>query len=307
LSLPGYRMQYAKNGKNFGWKMLAQLPKMRNAIHREHRWLKSIVKTHRPDGIISDNRFGLYHPDIPSVIMTHQLRIMAPFGGIAEDLLQKINYRYIEKFDRAWIVDFKDPAGNLAGKLSHPNQLPSLPLTYLGSLSRFENRKNQKINLKYDLLVLISGPEPQRSKLERLIREQLYHTALQVLIVCGQPNKPREEQLTKNIKLTSHLSAAGLETALLQSKLVLCRPGYTTIMDLVALQKKALFIPTPGQTEQEYLAASLQQKGYFPIFPQKGFDLNVALKTISSFPFFQPSLPKMTQFKEVIKTFLTKL
>ncbi len=304
LLLPGYHMRYSKNGKTFGLKMLTQLPRLQRAILREHQWLQETVPTLQPDAIISDNRYGLYHPQVPSVIMTHQLRIAAPFPGKPEDWLQKVNYRLLGKFSACWIVDFEGE-DNLAGELSHPALLPPVPVQYLGALSRFEKKDGRPPEL--DLLVLISGPEPQRSKFEQLIRRQITPLPIRALLLSGQPDKPKAELLAPNIKMVNHLSTAQLEDALLKSRLVVCRPGYTTVMDLVKLQKKAILIPTPGQTEQEYLAAYLQRKSHCLTYAQKDFALSASLEKAKTFAFKPVGLPEMDQYKKVVKAFLAGL
>ena len=44
-------------------------------------------------------------------------------------------------------------------------------------------------------------------------------------------------------------------------------------MDLAKLGKKAFFIPTPGQYEQEYLAKKLKKQGLVPFAKQESFKL----------------------------------
>ncbi len=304
LSLPGYRMSYPRYGKNFGLKMLVQLPKMKRAVRREHRWLEKIIGIHKPDGVISDNRLGLYDSGIPSVIMTHQLRIPSPFPGKPENWLQSVNYHYLKNFDACWVVDFEG-AKNLAGKMSHPRVLPPLPVRYLGALSRFE--KIKVYEKEYDLLVLISGPEPQRTNFEMLVRKQIKQLPVKAIVVCGQPDKPRAEQLSSTVKLVHHMDAKTLEPILQRSRIVLSRSGYTTVMDMIKLQKKAVFVPTPGQTEQEYLAESLQEKGYFLSYLQKDFRLKEALEAAAGFPFHKPGLPRMDSYRKVVKEFVNGL
>lgn len=304
LLLHGYRMKYAKSDKGFGLKMLAQLPRIQKAIRRENIWLREIVQNHRPDAVISDNRYGLHHPEVPSVIMTHQLRIIAPYHGRPEDWLQKVNYRLLKKFRECWVVDFEGE-NNLAGSLSHPSRLPSLPLKYIGALSRFEKKEEQQPEL--DLLVLISGPEPQRSIFEQLIRSQIAGLPIRGLVLCGRPGKSQEEWLSQNIRLVSHLPSEALEKALLKSRLVVGRSGYSTIMDLIKMQKKAILIPTPGQTEQEYLATALQKKGYFLRYPQKDFKLKEALDAAAKTTFKKPGVMETDLYKKVIREFLSRL
>ncbi|WP_298737190.1 glycosyltransferase [uncultured Chitinophaga sp.] len=301
LPLPGYRIQYAQKGKFFGWKIIQQIPQILRAMRYERQWLQKTVETHGIQAVISDNRFGLYHPRIPCVFISHQLLIKTPFGGFTERLLQRINYRYIRKYSACWVPDFAGD-NNLSGVLAHPGKLPP-HTTYLGCLSRFSFREDVK--KQYDLLVLISGPEPQRSQLEKLVLEQVKALPLRTLIVSGKPGTPLREQLTPNVLQVNHLNARELNEALLAADMVLSRSGYTTLMDLAKLNKKAILVPTPGQTEQEYLGESLMEKGYFYSVPQEGFNLAKALEAAAIFPFrsFQHE-QDMEQYKAVVRNFL---
>ena len=77
-----------------------------------------------------------------------------------------------------------------------------------------------------------------------------------------------------------------LEQAFNESERVLCRSGYTTIMDLVKLQKKAFFIPTPGQYEQEYLAKKYKEEGLVPFAMQDDFKIE-NIQEIDNYKGFQ--------------------
>lgn len=303
LPLPGYRVKYNYGNSGYALKMAVQLPKICRAIKREKRWLTKAVADHSIDAVISDNRFGLHHPDIPSVIMTHQLHLKAPFSRITEKRLETLNYYFLQKFNACWVVDFEGNE-NLAGDLSHPGVLPAMEMKYLGALSRFEYHPSEP--LKYDLLVLISGPEPQRSIFEKMILDQIKpFTEKQVVIVSGKPAFSFDKMLTKNIRHVNHLDSKTLNEISLQSKIIVCRSGYTTIMDLIKLRKKAILIPTPGQTEQEYLGKYLMEKSYFLSISQKSFRLDEALQKAASFPFRVSSAP-MEQYVAVIDDFIKK-
>lgn len=304
LSLPGYRIQYAQKGWFFGFKIIQQIPKILNAIKYEQKWLQQVVTEHHIDAVISDNRFGLYHNKIPTVIISHQLLIKTPFGGITEKLLQDLNYRFIRKYSACWIPDYAG-SNNLSGILAHPKVLPP-NTTYLGCLSRFVNRPD--VPKQYDLLVLISGPEPQRSNLEKMVLEQVKSLPISALIVSGKPGTPEKQQITPRIQQVNHLNATELNEAMLASGMVLSRSGYTTLMDLVKLNKKAILIPTPGQSEQVYLGKFLMEKGYFYNVPQEKFNLREALAATTTFPFksFEHE-EDMEQYKEVVKKFVLSL
>jgi uncharacterized protein (TIGR00661 family) len=273
LPIPDYRISYSRKKLWLPIKLLWQAPGILLTIYREKRWLQQCIARYNPDGIIADNRFGLHYKGLPCVYITHQLTIMAP-GWFGKWMAQKIHYHYINKFNECWVPD---AAGlpNLAGKLSHPIIKPVTPLYYLGALSRFEQQQVDKI---YDLTIVLSGPEPQRTMFEDILLKELTVYAGNTLMVRGLPgnvaNIPGNDRLT----IVNHLPSHELSVAMQQAKLVIGRSGYTTVMDLVQLRQKAILVPTPGQAEQEYLADYLQQQGLFTSVQQKKFSLPKAIQ-----------------------------
>jgi uncharacterized protein (TIGR00661 family) len=274
LPVPNYSISYSRKKIWLPVKLLWQAPGILRTVYRENRWLKVIISTYKLHGVISDNRFGLYHKAVPCVYITHQLTIKAP-GRLAEWIAQKIHYHYINQYSQCWVPDAGGEQ-NLAGKLSHPVVKPAIPLHYLGPVSRFERLQiQQKL---YDLLIIISGPEPQRSIFEKKLLKALAAYRGRALLVCGLPGSDEPAQQQPNLQVVNHLPANELSLAIQQSELVISRSGYTTVMDLVKLRQKAILVPTPGQSEQEYLAAYLQQQGLFVCMQQEGFSLPEALK-----------------------------
>lgn len=304
LPISGYGIRYGSDGSRFGIQMVKQLPRILAAIRRENRELQQIVSSRKIDAVISDNRFGLYHPGLPCVMMTHQLRVKSPFGAFPESWIQRINYHYIERFDACWVVDSEGP-GNLAGALSHPVKLPRIPVRFLGCLSRFDLQ--QEPGPHHDLVILISGPEPQRTIFEELITRQLDSTGLKILIVRGLPGHPSPNRLSETAGIENHLDGMQLNKVLLGADLVLSRSGYSSVMDLVRLGKKAILVPTPGQTEQEYLGAYLMEKGIFLSVSQKGFDLKGVLDAASRFPFQAAESLPMNDYRSVLLDFVSSL
>ncbi len=302
VSLKGYSVFYSHSKSWLPVKLALQLPKILIRIYREHQWLKKVIRQYRVDAVISDNRLGLFHRSIPCVYITHQLLIKTG-NRFTESLLQKIHYYFINKYATCWVPDSSTPP-NLAGELSHPQKLPAVPLQYLGALSRFTNTTAEK---RYDCLVLLSGPEPQRTIFENLLLKELEQFNGRALLVRGLPgtaNLPHNENSRLEIK--NHLGAAELNIALAQAAIVVCRSGYTSIMDLVSLQQRAILVPTPGQTEQEYLAAYLQQQQVFLSFDQQHFSLGKAIGSSHHFPFVRfPLQPGM--YNSIIQAFAQKL
>lgn len=281
LPLSGYCVHYSKKGSFFSFKLLLQIPRLLFVIYKEHKWLKKAIKLYKLDAVISDNRPGLYSKAIHSIYITHQLSIKTG-NRFTEWVAQKIHYFFINRFSECWVPD-NDTGNDLAGKLSHPSIMPLKPVKYIGPLSRFNKKETEK---KYDLLISISGPEPQRTIFEKLLLSQLQVFNGKVLLVRGLP----EETITSNmevdgIEMVNHLSSEELSAALQQSKMVICRSGYTSVMDLMALQQKAILVPTPGQTEQEYLADYMAEKEYFYSASQTMFSLEIALKEAAAFQY----------------------
>jgi len=278
IPLKGYRVKYGRFKWSFGIKILMQLPSLLRTIRQERQWLKKIVSAYKIDGIISDNRFGMRHEAVPTAFITHQLAPQTGFSFL-NGLAQKINYHYIHQFGVCWVPDHQH-APHFAGILSHPKTLPNLPVKYLGILSRLQP---EQVAQNYDLCVLLSGPEPQRSLLEDKILHQLRNTTLKVVVLRGLPGHDIIPQ-TENSSITffNHLPVAALNKLLNESKMVLSRTGYTTVMDLAFLGKKAILIPTPGQPEQQHIATHLHHHSQFIIAQQDTFDLAKAYSELES-------------------------
>jgi UDP:flavonoid glycosyltransferase YjiC (YdhE family) len=191
------------------------------------------------------------------------------------------------RFNRCWIPDFPGEP-NLSGDLSHRYRLPA-NAAFIGVLSRFSPGPPPEKKLK--LVILLSGPEPQRSSLQKIILKQVLHFEGSCVVLLGQPGKQKRTDLSSTLTTYSHLPAAELQRLIITAEHVICRAGYTSIMDLALLGKKALIIPTPGQTEQEYLADSLSEKGLFLSCRQNELDIRAATDQLA---FFSPtfSFPK---------------
>ena len=265
LTLPSYQIEYAKNGKNFKWKLIKNSPKMIAAILQEKKIVKKWVELYQLSGIISDNRLGVRNKNVPSVFITHQLNVLT---GNTTKITTKLHLNIINKFDACWVPDFKDKP-NLTGKLGHLTKTPS-NVSYIGPISRLSY---QNIEKKYNLMILLSGPEPQRTMLEEILRSEALKFNGKVLFVRGVVENDQKNSSLKNITFYNFMNARQLEKAINESEKVLCRSGCTTIMDLAKLGKKAYFIPTPGQYEQEYLAKRLQKYGFYPYCDQDDFTI----------------------------------
>ena len=279
IELRGYRVKYSRYTWWMPVKLLLQLPKIIFRIQAENRWLKKTIKENNIDGVIADNRMGLYHKQIPCVYITHQLTIKTGVG-FTESIAQKIHYHYINKFRACWVPDVEGEL-NLAGELSHPATLPQVPVTYIGLLSRFQKEEFQN---KYDVCIILSGPEPQRTVFEKIILADIDKMHGKICLVRGLPQETKIPELNNtSIEIKNHLPADELSITIQQSKIIISRCGYSTVMDLVKLQKKAILVPTPGQTEQEYMAKYLQAQKLFYCVDQKSFSLSEVIKNDAVF------------------------
>ncbi|MBP6759373.1 MAG: glycosyltransferase [Flavobacterium sp.] len=265
LELPSYQIEYAKNGKNFKWKLLQNCPKMIEAVLEEKKTIKKWVKKYSIDGIISDNRLGVFSQKVPSVFITHQLNVMT---GSTTWITSKLHQHIIKKYAECWVPDFEG-IPNLSGKLGHIKK-SNFDIKYIGPLSRIQKKEIPK---RYDLMIVLSGPEPQRGLLEEKLKKEVLHYKGNVVFIKGIIEKEQQKEEIDNVTSYNFMNSRQLEQTFNESEIVLCRSGYTTIMDLAKLGKKAYFIPTPGQYEQEYLAEKMKEEGLVPYSKQNDFKM----------------------------------
>ncbi len=262
--LPSYNITYTSRGSLLKWKLLMDTPSILQKIKKEKAVTKKIVEEENLSGIISDNRFGVRYKHLPNVFITHQLNVLS---GNTTYLSSKLHQRYIQKFHECWVPDAPG-SKNLSGFLGHLKS-PEDNVRYLGILSRFEKSETP---LEYDIMVLLSGPEPQRSLLEEKLLKAFWTTNKKILFVRGVISDAPFDNKNSNLEIHNYMWGAELEKALNSSKMVVARSGYTTVMDLAKLEKRAFFIPTPGQFEQEYLASRMKKLGIADSCTQDEFD-----------------------------------
>jgi predicted glycosyltransferase len=304
LQLQGYNIRYSKSGKWLIFKIIRQLPKILNNIMSENLWLQTKMTEYEFDAVISDNRFGLRHKKAECIFITHQLSVKTGLGRFADWIAQWLNYGYIKKFDRCWVAD-KESAGNLAGELSHPKQKPNANIEYLGVLSRFDPADGAVT--KNHFLVLLSGPEPQRTLLENDIIKNITDIKGSATVVRGLPAASEIIPSTSTVQFYNHLPSTELNREMQRAEFVISRCGYSTIMDIARLHKKSILIPTPGQPEQEYLASELMEKKLSLCMNQKEFSLNDALLKARNFQYSNFPASGDTDLKSVITAFVNRL
>ena len=274
FELPSYNITYTSRGSLLKWKLLMDSPHILKNIKKEKKATELLVEKLNLRGIISDSRFGVRYKHLPCVFITHQLNVLS---GNTTFLSSRIHQQYLQKYDQCWVPDAPRKP-NLSGFLGHLKK-PAGRVEYIGILSRFEKKK---LEPKYDYMVLLSGPEPQRELLEKKLFSALKSSSKRVLFVRGLVSDETAEFAAPNMEVKNYLFGTQLEEALNSSKVVIARSGYTTLMDLARLEKKAFFIPTPGQFEQEYLAERMMKLGFAPYCNQKDFSLE-KLETVEKF------------------------
>lgn len=250
IEVPAYNITYSTLFPLW-FKLFLSAPRLFLIIKKEKAFLEKIIDEYKIEVVISDNRFGLHSKKVLSIFITHQLFLKTPF---ANSFAQNLNKKYILNFDEVWVPDFEDEKRSLSGELSHGTHFHK-NVKYIGPQSRLTKEIQQK---KYDGLFLISGPEPQQSILKNeLLCLAEKNPRCKFALVSTQNTK----QETRNTEIFICPDKVKLSELINQSETIFCRSGYSTLMDLHALKKRKIILtPTPGQTEQEYLAGYWQKK-----------------------------------------------
>ncbi len=271
IKLPGFEPLYSK-GDSQVFKLLSSIPRALMDFKKEHQDVESIVKEYNIDAVISDNRFGCWSKNVRSVFITHQLHIQTPhFFKWTYPIINMMNANYIRHYDELWIPDVEEEP-SLSGVLAHPADA-GIKTSYIGALSRFDKgRAEEDKDIEY--LVILSGPEPQRTILENIIIRQAPDVEGRVVVLRAKPNQNELPYgISDNVVMFNHVDDDFFVELVSKSKNIICRGGYSSLMDLVALDRNAFLVPTPGQTEQEYLADYLTKKGLFNSCKQSDFVL----------------------------------
>ncbi len=296
LELPSYNIEYSRKSANLKWKLIKNSLKITKTIYQEKVLVKKWISEYNLVGLISDNRLGIRNKKIKSIFITHQLNVLS---GKTTWISSKLHQHFIAKFDECWVPDLKN-FPNFSGVLGHlkKDKSKKLNIKYIGILSRFEKKDLPK---KYDLMVILSGPEPQRTILEDKIILELQDYKGKVVFIKGKVEAEQKQEQLGEIIFYNFMQSQQLEKTFNESEIVICRSGYTTIMDLAKLGKKAFFIPTPGQYEQEYLAKKHKRNGLVSFCKQSIFKIE-KLKEVNQYSGFS-SLNSKTNWEELFQFF----
>lgn len=289
--LPSYNITYSKNAIPLKYHLLLRCPRLIEAFSAERKAVRDIVSKERIDALISDNRPGARSKNIPSVYLTHQIKVLS---GSTSYISSSIHSYLINKFDQCWVPDITGN-GNLSGEMSEDHTL-DIPVRFLGISSRL---RKEKLEIKYQLTVLLSGPEPQREILEKILLKTFKDYPGKILFIRGKKDPEPMISANNRIEIIDFLTGHKLEEALNRSAAIVSRPGFSTLCDLAVLEKKAFFIPTPGQYEQEYLAERMRAFGISPYCRQEDFSLKklAEMEKFSGFKGFENSTPSQALFE----------
>jgi hypothetical protein len=309
LRLKGYHIRYSKKAEGFTFRMIVQIPRILYNILREFWWLNKTNRQQEFDLIVSDNRLGFFHLKTTSIFMTHQLNIQTPFNWSTR-LLQWIHYRWFKLFyAMVWVPDMEGDQ-NLSGILGNPTLKPSVPVWYMNCLSRLKDYKINTYSMDakpptHLFLGILSGPEPQRSIFQDILWESGNQLNQPFKLIAGTATQPNNHAVSANGSIQPHLGGPDLVRAIENTKYIISRGGYTSLMELIPLNKPLILVPTPGQTEQEYLAKRWQEKGWAIAFDQSAFHLETALKKAANFN-YQP-IPFKSFTKEALEAALKQV
>lgn len=242
--LPAYNIHYSKDG-NQSLKLITQLPKINKAVRREHKFIESLCDKHQFTAVISDNRLGAFSRYVPSYYITHQVNIKTGLGSRIASLMHQ---SFFKNYREIWIPD--EESIKLSGELSSGDH------RYIGFLSR---AKKKELKPTYRAIAVLSGPEPQRSILEKELLSQFGNTEGPFILVRGSISVLKET-IPDNVKVFDLLSGKELDEWVARAKVFIGRTGYSSLMDLLIWNKPAVLIPTPGQGEQEYLAEYINKQ-----------------------------------------------
>ncbi len=266
IELPSYNIRYSKT-LPLWIKLGLNSPRITRIIAQEHLLLKQIIRDNAIDVVVSDNRFGLYSKKIHSVFITHQLFLKAP---LLKGAVQQINKRYIKHFNEVWVPDYEEEKNCLSGELSHAKKHFHNNVKYIGPFSRLEDVKVHFEKNKFDHLILLSGPEPGRSVLEEALMKKFSGSNKTIALVRGSDKAASYKRKSNDsFQIFDLPTKEKLKELILSSDKIICRSGYSTLMDLHYLGKKNLIlIPTPGQSEQIYLAEYWKKKFGCKVYTQ---------------------------------------
>ncbi|MDN5865684.1 MAG: hypothetical protein L0I62_10825 [Gammaproteobacteria bacterium] len=227
----------------------------------EHRLTERLVRERGFDLVVSDSRFGVWSHEVPSYCIFHSLRQMMPRPLLAFEKPVEWGQRNLLRHYEKILIPDAEENGGLSGKLGHD---PALDwgegrLVYLGPLADVVRPDTAE---DIDYFFSVSGIEPQRGLFEERVRAALPELKGRIAVTLGRPELAGEKSEQCGATVYGYLDREHQAQMLNRSRVIITRSGYTTLMELAVLGKRALFVPTPGQSEQEYLARFHRESGH---------------------------------------------
>lgn len=256
----------------FYLRMTAAMPWVLAGYRREHRETEKLVAERHFDCVVSDSRFGVWSQAVPSYCIFHSIHQVVPFlRQITEPFVEWGQRDLLKGYTKILIPDVEENGG-LSGWLGHDPRLDwgEGRLVYIGPLSSLPQTDFEQ---DIDVFFSVSGIEPQRGLLEELVLDALPRLSGKIIVTLGRPKDDGERREVAGTTVYGYLDRRRQAEMLSRAKLVMTRSGYTTLMELAGLGRKALFVATPGQSEQEYLAKFHRERGHVWSVEQKHLDI----------------------------------
>jgi len=291
-NVPSVPNMYALN--EFEINFFFRIPFFISNINLNRKRTEKIIKKEKYDLVISDCRYDVFDKKNNSFLINHQLKFNAPI--VVSEIGEFWLYKRMRKYKYILVPDFKE--NNLTGKLSHNLLLVNKKkIKYIGILSHLK-----KLNLKkdIDIFISLSGPEQTRLDLQKKILSQIKNIKGKIIIAGGNINKNQNKKY-ENIEFYNFLDKKKQENIMNRAKFLIVRAGYTTIMELTELRKRALLIPSPGQPEQEYLCKYLKKQGLFHYTSQQNLNLKKHIKIAKKYPGINPDWKTQDSVKKFLK------
>ena len=267
-TLPSYKIQYKSKNFLFLFIILQSFTRFW-IIWREQLHMRRYQKLYQPNAVISDNRYGCYLKGLKNYLISHQLKL------VTDDVIERLSQKFVDillkPFDELWIPDIESV--KLSAAMTDVNI--SIPKRWIGfpDLKLVKDAPAENI----ELLVLLSGPEPRRTELEKKYLNVIATLPYKVVFIAG--NFSQGYKLTETHNCIHHSRMKYEETLqyIARAERIVCRSGYSTLIDLYILEKKNIIcVPTAGQPEQEYLADYWTEKGWVKMVEEN--EVEVKLK-----------------------------
>ncbi|MEK6968538.1 MAG: glycosyltransferase [Nanoarchaeota archaeon] len=268
-------------------------PSFISLISSQKKWLENFSAKEKIDRVIADGEIGYHLKNKKSFFVNNQLRLLP--GSLLGDGTELLTDVFSKGFEKVIVPD--DENGTLGGLLTSKTRFyDKKRLAYVGILSSIR-KKNVVRNVDY--FISISGPGISKEVFTRQVMEQLHLLKGKVVVALGRPDL-KEIASKGNAKIYPYLNRKQQESFLNKAKLVISRSGYTTMMELAEIDKKAFFIPTLNHPEQEYLAKFQKNSGRFHYSKQDSFNFKEDIDEAKQYPGFK-NVPKT---KKSVEKFL---